>query len=139
MLKYNSTSETYNFDTKPLHIEEYITDRIKASNKEIRIDWLIQIDDIVFNPIFNDIDEILSTLERIKSDYLKSLVLLRNITSTNSLISHTQVYNDYNFNKKLFSSSFSKIAIRMKFSISKVIIDLFSSFSKKTTPSLKDK
>jgi hypothetical protein len=141
MFKYQASRENdYQSDIRQFDIGEYIKDRIKFQNNEVRLDWLVHIDDIVLNPIFSDIDEILNTLDRIKSDYLKSLVMLRNISTSVTEISHSQAFTDYIFNKRLFSNSYHKVDINLKFCISKIILDLFSSFSKKTiTPNLKDK
>jgi hypothetical protein len=142
MFKYQAVKErAYVLDNKLLDIKEYIKDRIKSEKLQVRTDWLICVDDIVFNPIFSGIDEIISTFERIKNDYLKSLILLRNIhTGKENTYSHTQSATDYATNKKLFSNSFSKVDIKLKLFVSKLLIDLYSSFTKKlNSPDLKEK
>ncbi len=138
LFKYESSNEKANLcKLTPIDMTNFFSETYKKEIQDIKLDALINIDDIVINPIFKNMEEIFAMLERIKSDYMKSLVVIKNYSQKN--YSSTQTRNDNNYNKKLFQSSHI-IDLNLKVNISKIVLDMYSYFTKNyKTPELKDR
>ncbi len=137
LMKYQSNVDNLNFDSiQPIDINSFFNEINRRQINNIKLDVIFSVDDIVINPIFNNMDEIFSMLERIKSDYLKSLIIIKN--NDNNYISN-EIRSDNNFNRKVFNSH-NILDMNIKINISKIVLDLYNSYSKNYKPiELKDK
>lgn len=139
-------SSTYTNTTKwdllgPLDVYDFITKVTLKSIKDMELDLLFSIDDIVFSPIYNNMADNLILFENVKKDFQRSKIILKTLTNDQD-ISDRYIRNEIAYNAKIFMTKIN-LNIKIDFSVSRISLDVYSHYMKnKETnriPELKDK
>lgn len=111
-----------------LDLYDFITKVSLKSTYETQLDMLINIDDLVFCPFYNNMSDSLCLFEIVKRDFQRSKIILKTMTNDQD-ISQRYMANEIKYISKIFLTR-RNLNLKLQLLVNRINFDLYGHYTK---------